>query len=481
MKRQGVVGRQGIFRVIVMCIAFLFVSITTVYSAQIAVSADAAPDFSSGAYSVISFDSSYQNITAQNDLLPTVSDIIVRAYGKYFYPIERYKRDNIAKFDINDPSANIWQYSVGDGSSNVHDMVFVSGQKAYLLRYGKDKIWIVNPSATTEDQFKIGEIDLSAYADADGVPEMESGIIVGNRLFVLLQRLDRDNNWAPQVSYVAVIDTDTDTEIDTGVPNDLGVKGIPLPIKNVHSIKYLDGRIYIQGIGRYASSYSGTPAEYSGGIVVMDPDTYEVSMLVDDGNDTDHPYGNIVDMTVDSQTRGYFIGYKAWGDSNLYAFNPSTGAVTGPVVDPLKDKNLSCLAVDENGYLWVGDSTDAKIVIVNPADNSIVANVNTDLDPQYIAFAETPPDEAPVLKIQENGSTFSWKGVPDADGYRLYFAPYPYPASGGYIASIDMGDMAGTSLRCSLGNKAFYIAIRPHNAAGEGPWSNIGIIGNHNP
>jgi len=386
MKKQGVVGRQGIFRVMAMYIVFFLVSVAAAYSAQIAVSANVAPDFSSGAYSVIHFDSSYQNITAQNNLLPTVSDITVRAYGEFFYPIERYKRDNIAKFDINDPSANIWQYSVGDGSSNVHDMIFVSNQKAYLLRYGKDMAWIVNPSTTTEDQFKIGEIDLSAYADTDGIPEMESGIMVDNRLFVLLQRLDRNNNWAPQVSYVAVIDTTTDTEIDTGIPNDLDVKGIPLPIKNVHAIKYLDGRIYIQGIGRYGSSYLGISPEYSGGIAVMDPDTYEVSMLVDDGNDTVHPYGNIVNMAVDSQSKGYFIGYKGWGDSTLYAFNPSTGAVTGPVVDSLKDKNLSCLAVDKNGYLWVGDSTDAKIVIVNPADNSIVTNVNTDLGPQYIAF-----------------------------------------------------------------------------------------------
>jgi len=474
VKKQSVSRERGIFKIVMICISFIFVTITTAYSAQIAVSANVAPDFSSGAYSVIHFDSSYQNITAQNNLLPTISDITVKAYGESFYPIERYKRDNMAKFGIKDPSGNIWQYSVGDGSSNVHDMIFVSNQKAYLLRYGKDKIWIVNPSATTEDQFKIGEIDLSTYADADGIPEMESGLIVGNKLFVLLQRLDRNNNWAPQVSYMAVIDTTADTEIDTGIQNDLNVKGISLPIKNVHSIKYLDGRIYIQGIGRYASSYSDISAEYTGGIAVMDPDTYEVSMLVDDGNDTVHPYGNITDMAVDSQTKGYFIGYNGWGDDTLYAFNPSSGAVTGAVVD-LMDKNLSCLAVDKNGYLWVGDSTDAEIVIVNPADNSIVANVNTDLNPTSIAFAETPP-KAPVLKIQENGSNvaFSWNSVSDADGYRLYFAPYPYPW--GYIASIDMGKMADTSLRFFLGNKAFYIAIRPYNTAGEGALSNIEIL-----
>jgi len=307
MKRQKVFTKGSIFKIIWTCILVIFVTVSAAYSAQIAVSANAASDFTSGAYSIIHFDSSYQDITTQNDLLPTSSDIIVKAYGEYFYPIGRYRLDNIAKFNINKPSSNIWQYSVGDGTSNVHDMVFVSNQKAYLLRYGKDKIWIVNPSATTEDQFKLGEIDLSAYSDTDGIPEMESGLIIGNRLFVLLQRLDRNNNWAPQVSYVAVIDTTTDTEIDTGISNDLGVKGIPLPIKNVKKIQYLDGRIYIQGIGRYASSYSGTSAEYSGGIAVMDPDTYEVSMLVDDGNDTNHPYGNITDMALDSQTKGYFI------------------------------------------------------------------------------------------------------------------------------------------------------------------------------
>ena len=33
-------------------------------------------------------------------------------------------------------------------------------------------VWIVNPSATTSGEFKIGELDLSPYADSDGIPEM---------------------------------------------------------------------------------------------------------------------------------------------------------------------------------------------------------------------------------------------------------------------------------------------------------------------
>lgn len=37
-------------------------------------------------------------------------------------------------------------------------------------------------------------MDLSAYADADGAPEMHAGVIANGKLFILLQRLEY---WAP--------------------------------------------------------------------------------------------------------------------------------------------------------------------------------------------------------------------------------------------------------------------------------------------
>ena len=380
-----------------------------------AVISTVAPDYSGSAHSVISVEPVGGPRGVQNNLLPaSTSDITVAAHKNFFYRMERFNADNITKFDIAAPSTPVWQFSTMDEgetvSSNPHDILFVSSEKAYILRYGSTKAWIVNPSATTQDKFKIGELDLGAYADSDGVPEMNSGVIGNDKLFIALQRLDRDNGWIPSnISYIAVFDTNTDKEIDTATPNDDGVKGIAMPIKNPGAIQYLkeNGMVYVQGAGDYGSSWTGRAPEYSGGIVSINPDTYEVNMVVDDGDDDDHPYGNISGMAIASKEKGYFVGYAGWGDNTLYAFNPSTGQVFGPANDDLKNKNIAGMEagayVDANNMLWVCDSTDGQVVILNTKDDSIDEKISTELNPTRVVFtSEGEPD--PVAPVSDGGS-----------------------------------------------------------------------------
>ena len=307
-----------------------------------------ASDYTSGAHSVVSVEPIGGPRTVQNNLLPTISDITVAAYGKYFYRIERYMSDNVTKFDIAAPDTPVWQFSTLDddesGSSNPQDLIFVSDEKAYLLRYGKTKAWIVNPSAATQAEFKVGELDMGAYADSDGNPEMRSGVIVDGKLFVTMQRLDRNDSWNPtNDAFVAVFDSATDTQIDTGTPNDEGLPGIEIPIKNPGAIQFLEDsdKLYIQGSGDFGSTYSGTDPEYSGGIISLDPDTYAIDMVVDDGDANTHPYGNISGMSLVSAAKGYFVGYDGWADNTLYVFNPTTSIVDGPANSYLQNKNIA--------------------------------------------------------------------------------------------------------------------------------------------
>jgi hypothetical protein len=169
---------------------------------QTGVVATVAADYSSGATSVIDVDPAGGPRAVENDLAPTISDILVAAYGSAFYRLERFMRDNVTKFDISAPATPVYQYSVLDdgdtASANPHAMIFLNDQKAYLLLYGKTKAWIVNPNAANEAEFKIGELDLSAYGDADGIPEMDNGIIVDGILYITVQRLDRNDEWAPR-------------------------------------------------------------------------------------------------------------------------------------------------------------------------------------------------------------------------------------------------------------------------------------------
>jgi hypothetical protein len=396
---------------------------------QKAVVATVAADYSSGALSVIDVDPIDGPRTYTNDLNPTLSDTRVVSYGSYFYRIESFMADNIAKFDIQDPTKPLWQYATMDAddtvtTGNPYDLVVASPDKAYLLRYGTTTAWIVNPQAASQEEFKIGTLDLSDYADADGLPEMNQGVIIDGKLFILMQRLNRDDSWKPQEAYVAVFDTRTDTEIDTW-QGEGGLKGIRLPVKNPGDISYVteNKTLYVQGSGLLASSWSGIPAEYTGGIVSIDPDTYQTTMLVDDGSEQDHPYGNISGMLTVNATKGYFVGYQGFGNNTVYSFNPSTGEVQGAPVDLLKNISIPGMeaggAVDTNGLAWVTDATNAQIVIVDPADDSVKETVPTNLNPNQIAFV-TYEDGA--LDITANGlqgplDISNWKNVSLALSY----------------------------------------------------------------
>ncbi|MBW1712375.1 MAG: hypothetical protein JRJ59_04435 [Deltaproteobacteria bacterium] len=365
-------------------------------AADTAVVATVAPDYSSGAYSLISVDPVGGPRTVRNNLLPTAtSDITVAAFGRHFYRIERYMADAVSKFDMAAPETPIWQYSTlgSDQSSNPYGLVFVSEQKAYLLRYGTTRAWIVNPAAATEAEFLIGELNLDSYADSDGIPEMCGAALAGGKLFIIMQRLDRDNGWAnSNTAYAAVFDVATDTEIETGLGDADGVKGLPLPVKNPVSIQYLteDQSLYIAGAGQFPSSSSGpTGYEYTGGLVRLDPETYQAVLILDDGDADNHPFGAISGLTVVSPTRGYFVGYAGWGDNCLYPFDPSTGSV-GPALAGLEHKNIAGMEsgtyVDKNGRLWVCDQTEAEVVIVNTADNTVEERVGTNLNPTKVVF-----------------------------------------------------------------------------------------------
>lgn len=357
---------------------------------QTAVVATRAADYSSGAHVIIDVDPVGGPRNVQVDLLPTdTSDVAVAAYENYFYRIEKFQADNVTKFDIAAPDTPVYQYSVLDSgdtvSANPYAMIFLSDQKAYILRYGKTKAWIVNPSATSESEFKIGELDLGSYADADGIPEMNSGIIVDGMLYITLQRLDRDNGWAPSNSaYLAIIDTATDTEIDTGTTNPDNLNGIMLPVRNTGAIQYLstNDTIYIQGVGDHFSF----PPEYTGGIATVDPSSYATALLVDDGD----PYGNISGMAIVSADKGYFIGYAGWGDNTVYGFSPTTGAVSGAVSADLTGKNIAGMEsgtyADQNGMLWVCNQTDAEVVVLDTADDTIDEKISTNLSPLMVAF-----------------------------------------------------------------------------------------------
>ncbi len=325
------------------------------------------------------------------ELTASASDIVVSANGDNYYVLGRFQTDNITAYSITDPNTAIYQYSVNDESAepgvsaNPYDLVFQSAEKAYLIRYGSPFIWIVNPAATTEANFKIGEIDLSAY-DAEGPPEASGAAIVDGKLFVMMQRLGGEGGFVPvKNAYVAVFDTTTDQEIDTATGGDL--QGIDLGVQNAldMSVDPATGDLFIAAVGDYGAFDGSRPVGLTGGVVTVDTNDYSTQLLVDD----DTVGTQVSAAEVVSASAAYLVAYASFGDTTLSRFNPSTGAIEVAGVGGLAGADIADIARAPDGTLWVAvnDIDNPRIVIIDPADDSIVSEaVNPGLSPKSIAF-----------------------------------------------------------------------------------------------
>jgi len=347
-----------------------------------AVVATIAADYLSGAHSIVGETAG--EYAALNELAPGGSDVFVASYGSFYYIVDR-SAESVTKYAFSNPGEVIWQFttknSATDTGSNPHAMVFVNDQKAYILRYGKTTAWIVNPSALIEADFKIGELDLSAYSGTDGIPDMDNGVVVGNQLFIAMQRLE---NFSPSaLAYIAVFDINTDIEIDTNTDSVNGFNGIPLEVRNPFSDVVYDndsGLIYVQAFGSFFSP------QFTGGVEVINPITYASSIVLDDGDETTHPYGNIASFAIRSATSAYFVGYDGFTDNNLYKFNPTTKAVEQSSIAALQDVQISNIIFDNSGRLWVSDSSNATVYIINADTDEVIDMVSTVLNPGTVAF-----------------------------------------------------------------------------------------------
>lgn len=354
-----------------------------------AVIATQASDFSSGDVSIISLE----DYSTDNENFAGGSDAAISTSGENLYRIGRYQQDNITKFSIDDPENNIWQYSAngeGEETTNPYKLVVKNDTTAYLIRYGHAKVWIVDPSAETTEAFKTGEIDLSAYAGDDNIPEVTDALLIDNKLYFLLQNLDRDADWVPGQAYLAIYDTTDNTEVETNSET-ATPKGIALKTKNPQKMNVVEGggTIYVASVGRYASSYLERPAEFTGGIESVNMTTYDTAIVVDDGDDATHPYGNINNIAVLNDSRAYFVGYSDYKVTALYSFNPTTKEVDATPL--MENQDISDIEIGPLGNLWITNRKESGVTIIDTVDNSVLKElIDTDLVPYDIEFISVP-------------------------------------------------------------------------------------------
>ncbi len=179
----------------------------------------------------------------------------------YVFVIRRLGVDAIQVYLKNNLATPIADYSVNEpGGTNAdpHDILMLTDSKAYVTRYGLSSLLIVNPLTGAQ----LGTIDLSAYADADGIPEMDKLVYVdtlaGGKVFVTCQRLDQFNFFSPtDTSVVVVIDPATDAVTNS----------ITLTSVNPYQLKYNPGT------GKLVCAEVGSFFTSDGGLELIDPFT----------------------------------------------------------------------------------------------------------------------------------------------------------------------------------------------------------------
>ena len=307
------------------------------------------------------------------------------------YVVNRLGQDNILVLDETDLRTPVTQFSVGNGT-NPHDIEIVAPDRAYVTRYDAASLLIVDP----RDGTQLGEIDLGAFADGDGLPEVSGIVRVGDRLYLSCQRLDRNGGWGPvDVSYLIVVDLATDTLVDVD-PDTEGVQGIALSAANPNSLAVIGERIAVGVVVNFG--------DRSGGVEIVDTASSRSLGLAVSEEDLG---GDITSMVLVDGERGYAVVADENFANSVRPFDLSSGAVGEPL-ENISGGFIPHLAVD-GGRLIVADrgSWDdpdaAGLKLYDAAAGAFLAGpVNTGLPPMHVVVLS---DAAPtaVAEIADSG------------------------------------------------------------------------------
>ncbi len=307
-----------------------------------------------------------------DNVLPHHNDAFAKTDGTSLYIIEAMGADSIIKYDPSEigEGKEIYQYSVGE-NANPHDIVFV-GSKAYVILYNSDKIWVVDPNAANEASFKTGEIDISAWADADGFPEAHMAFVYDDMVYVVLQMYDL-TSWTSGTPVLIKIDPATDTIVDMDESVE-GVQGVELIIKNPQRGSQMGRNLYIGGT-TYGVSDGGVMS-----IDLSEPANSQKKIISEESVG-----GTVAGVDVFDSDYGLVYVYDASWNVIPHVFNPNDGTL-GDVL-PVPDAGGGVIMV--HGLLYVGsrDFNGPGIYIVHPINNTVVGDMlPTELPPYTIVY-----------------------------------------------------------------------------------------------
>jgi len=235
------------------------------------------------------------------------------SHGRYFVSIR--DRSRIAEVDPSGP----WLVEGGqfdvppvEAVTNPHDVAVASDGTLWVPRYNLTSLAVL-----AEGGALLGEIDLSAYADDDGIPEMESAIAIGDRVYVALERLSWTGSRyeALHDSLIVVLDVASRSVVGTIPLGGRSPFGRLVPDPN-------DGSVF----------YATVPGTFDSiderdGIERIDTRTQSSELVIGEAA----LGGSPSEIAIASATEAYaIIAIEAdSNDTSLVRFHPGTGEVEG--------------------------------------------------------------------------------------------------------------------------------------------------------
>lgn len=405
-----------------------------------------ATDFSSGSLANIQFGPPR---TMSTNVAGVSSDAVLRYFDGRLYVVNRLGFDNIKVLDPAQNFATVQEFSVGNGS-NPHDIEFLSPTKAYVTRYESPDLWIVNPQTGQHT----GTISLAAFADADGIPEMDHLALRNGRLFVSIERLDRNNFFVPtDSSQIVVIDPATDLIVDVD-PGAGGSQGIILPFQNPTT------ELAVDPAGQIVLGCTGNFGVLDGGVVRVDP----IALALSATEITESALGGDVnDVALLTGQRGFAVISDASFTTILKAYHRDLGTVQSTVFST-PGFYLADIEVNDRAELWVCDRTFSNPgvrVFDAPSGTQLTASpLNVGLPPQDIAF----DGATPVVAVLPSASDF---GIAPAI---TSIAPNPFRSHATVHFTVpEVGD--GENVRVAVvdlaGRLLFASTLRPEAAGAQ--------------
>ncbi|MDY0109536.1 MAG: hypothetical protein RBT60_06320 [Candidatus Krumholzibacteria bacterium] len=333
------------------------------------------------------------------DLQPVYKDAIGVWHEERVYIVNRAGADNVQVLDPVQDFATVCQFSLGPDRGLKH-IAFVGDGTAYVSCYDTPELLHIDPVSGAI----LHVISTALFADADGRPETSWLVVGGQRLFVVCERLDRNNWYAPMGdSYLLALDLVTRAWIDCN-PSQPGVQGILLSASNPYCEPVREGdRLLIGCAGNYTVADGGVDVVDLGSLRSLGLEVTEAQLG-----------GDVVDLAAGAGGRRHAVVSSATFATSLKAYTPG-GSVS--LLHQSNGYHHADIAYDGGFQVFVADrrtgQTGIRVFDAVSGAQLTAAPVATGLPPAFIVLPPPAPVSAPDL-------------VPAT---LALAAPYPNPAN----------------------------------------------------